>query len=367
MFYKKAVPFGYSLFNFILSSIFVNVSFVFLPRKTNFMKVIIPVAGAGIQLRPHTHTQPKPLIPVAGKPILGHIVDRLIEAGIHDFIFVIGYLGDKIVEFIRSEYENKLVATFVVQEPRLGLAHAISLCQSYVEHDEELLISLGDIIVDVPVEELIFSSDNILAVHKVDNPSSFGIALLNDSGYIKSLVEKPDIPKSNLALVGLYKIVTVHSFFESLRYIMTNGIKSHQEFHLTDVLMHLINQGIQIKACTVKRWFDCGHKEVLLESNRLLLKNSKYKTSENHLTSVIIPPVFIHPTAKLQNSIIGPNVAIGENARIKNSILEDSIVGAYSQLSSIILKSSIVGNDSSLTGRSQSVNIGDNTDIDFND
>jgi glucose-1-phosphate thymidylyltransferase len=331
------------------------------------MKVIIPVAGAGVQLRPHTHTQPKPLIPVAGKPILGHIIDKLLDAGIQEFIFVIGYLGDKIVEYIRAEYSNVLHATFVVQEPRLGLAHAISLCQSYVEKDSEFLISLGDIIVDVPLTDLIQNKENTLAVHKVDKPSAFGIALVNDAGYIKSLVEKPSIPKSNLALVGLYKIVTVSSFFESLHFIIANGIKTHHEFHLTDVLMQLVNQGIPIKTCNVKRWFDCGHKEVLLESNRLLLKNKDYIASESHKSSVIIPPVFIHPSAQLQNSIIGPNVAIGENAVIKNSILEDSIVGAYSQLSSIILKGSIVGNDSSLTGRSQSVNIGDNTDIDFND
>ncbi len=329
------------------------------------MIAVIPVAGAGTHMRPHTHTQPKPLIPVAGEPILSHIIKNLHQAGVKNFIFIIGYLGDKIKNYVENHFQGIIQYEFVVQEPRLGLAHALSLCKHLLYTEEEFIISLGDIIVDANFEEIIHFHNNLVTLHTVDNPCEYGIATINEEKVVTHLSEKPQIPKSNLALVGIYKIKDVPIFFEGIEHVMLNKVNG--EYHITDALMYMISHGLKIYGYKVNNWYDCGRKEALLQSNRLLMKNLPIFTCPTHIHSVIIPPVSIHETATIEDSIIGPFVAIGEHAIVKKSIIEDAIIGAYATLDRIILKNSIVGNDSSLKGRSQSVNIGDSTEINFND
>jgi len=329
------------------------------------MKAVIPVAGAGTHMRPHTHTQPKPLIPVAGEPILSHIIKKLHLSGIKDFIFVIGYLGDKIKSFIESQFKGVINYEFVVQEPRLGLAHAIYLCKNLLINEKEFIISLGDIIVDVDFQEIINFPYNVITLHPVNNPCEYGIAVINEQNQVIHLAEKPKIPKGNLALVGIYKIKNIPIFFEGVEQILKT--KEQGEYHLTDVLMEMIKNQETIYGFKVNNWYDCGKKEALLQSNRLLMKNLPTFSQPIHINSVIIPPVSIHHSVIIEDSIIGPHVAIGENAIIKKSIIEDAIIGSFATLDRIILKNSIVGNDSSLKGRSQSVNIGDSTEINFND
>ena len=180
------------------------------------MKAIIPVAGIGSRLRPHTHTQPKALVPVAGKPILSHIVDSLIDANVKDFIFVIGYLGDKIEEYIRSKYKDSIKACFVLQEPREGTGHAVWLCRDKINADDDLLIALGDTIFDIDLRDIITHPFSSIGVKKVDDPRNFGVVELKDDGFISNMIEKPPIPKSNLALVGIYRIKESQLLIESL-------------------------------------------------------------------------------------------------------------------------------------------------------
>lgn len=334
------------------------------------MKAIIPVAGAGTKLRPHTHTQPKPLIPVAGQPILGHILDSLIQAGIHDFVFIIGYLGDKIEEYVHTAYGNKISSAFVVQGPREGLAHAIGMASKEFENSEDgILIVLGDTIVDVNYQAIIQSPYSVLGVDTVEDPRTFGVAKLDEEGFITGLVEKPNIPKSNLALTGVYRIRETKEMLTAIQHIIKNEIRTQTEYHLTDALMLMIEQGIQMKTIKVNNWFDCGKKESLLATNRILLgrKDVSTQNQDGLENTILVPPVSIAPGCKIKNSVIGPYVAIGTGVNIQNSILRDSILGDYSLLDSIILKSSVVGNDAVLKGKSQSVNIGDSTEIDFND
>lgn len=332
------------------------------------MKVIIPVAGIGSKLRPHTHTQPKTLVPIAGKPILAHIVDALIEGGLKEFVFVLGYLGEKIESFITTYYaQSNIKVEFVVQEPREGSAHAIWVCKALVEKESEFLIVLGDTIANFDLQEVIESEYAILGVRKVSNPMSFGIAELGEDGFVKKLIEKPKIPKSNMALVGIYKIVQVTKFFDSIEYMMQNHLKTNNEYQLTDTLMRLIHEGEKISVIQVDNWFDCGRKETLLEANAILLNTQqfKYKEYKGFTNTIIIPPVSIGKDCKIENSIVGPNVAVGENTIMKNTIVSNSIVGSYSELSDVALKNSIIGNDTSLKGLVQSLNIGDNTEINF--
>lgn len=329
------------------------------------MKAVIPVAGAGTHLRPYTHTQPKPLIPVAGEPILGHIIRNLQKAGIHEFLFVIGYLGEKIKNYVTLTFGNSITYDFVVQEPRKGLAHAISLCKPFLKTDEEIIISLGDIIVDVDMVSFLSGNENRISLHVVANPSDFGIAAVDDAWNVLHLTEKPKIPKSNLAMVGLYKIVDIECLFECIHELLSESHKD--EYYLTDALANMLSKGKRIRGYQVNNWYDCGKKDALLQSNRLLMQGQEVCLQNQCEQSVVIPPVNIHPSAKIKHSIIGPYVTVGENTLIERSVIQDVIVGSYAHLESIILKNSIVGNDATLIGRSQSIHIGDNTEINFND
>ena len=330
------------------------------------MIAVIPVAGVGTQLRPHTYTQPKSLIPVAGKPILSYIIDQLLEVGITEFVFVIGYLGEKIKEYVDSEYP-KINKSFVFQEQREGLGHAIWLTKEVIPNDSSIIIVLGDTILDANLKEFIKIKNSALGVKRVDNPSLFGVAQLNDKSEIIQVVEKPKIPKSNMALVGLYKINEYGLLIEALEEIIKKKRKVNNEYLLTDAIMTIIRKGYKIDAFKVDNWYDCGQKEVLLQTNALLLKNKKGNTKNNKLlkNTIIIEPVVIGKNAVVQNSIIGPNITIGENAVVKESILRDSIIGSYTNLSDIILQHSLVGNDTVIKGSAQSLNIGDNTALDL--
>lgn len=329
------------------------------------MKAIIPVAGAGAKLRPHTYTQPKALIPVAGKTILSHIVDQLHEAGIYEFVFILGYLGDKIQEYVQQNYPT-LTTHFVYQNERHGTGHAIELAKDIIGRDEVFVV-LGDTLCDYDVQEMIDCEDNIIAIKKVDDPRNFGVATINDEGYIDALVEKPAIPKSNMAIVGIYKIKESRILYQCLQQLFSNDIQTKGEYYLTDALDCMIKKGVKFKYTKVKNWFDCGKKETLLETNATLLKKSGGNVQDGHgyEDTIIIPPVSIAPNCTIKNAIIGPHVAIGANTTISNSVVRDSIIGSFTTLHEVVIDNSIIGNDASVRGLSRSLNIGDNTEIDF--
>jgi glucose-1-phosphate thymidylyltransferase len=330
------------------------------------MKAIIPVAGIGTRLRPHTHTQPKSLIPVAGKPILAHIVDQLVINGITEFVFIIGYLGDKIEEYITRNY-SEINAQFIIQTTGKGTGHAIWLAKEAIAN-EPVLIIFGDTICEVDWDKIIQSPVSLLGVKKVDDPRQFGVAEMNAEGKIIRLVEKPAIPKSNLALVGIYKIIETKLMMDCIINNIENNLKTQGEFHLTDALMCMITKGNVFEAINVDSWFDCGKKEILLQTNELLLKRGNFQKVNPDLVenSIIIPPVFIGIGSKVKNSIIGPNVSIGENALVESSIIKESIIGPFAELYNSVLSNSLIGNDAYLQGTVHSLNLGDSAEINFN-
>ena len=329
------------------------------------MKAIIPVAGAGTKLRPHTYTQPKALIPLAGKTILSIIIDQLQEAKITDFVFIIGYLGEKIQDYVKEKYPN-LNCHFVQQNERHGTGHAINLTKEIVG-DDEVLIVLGDTIAEYDINEVVNTPHSMLGVKKVDDPRNFGVAEIDEDGFISRVVEKPAIPKSNMALVGVYKIRETGFLFSCIQKIIDADIKSYDEFNLTDALECMIQNGVKFQPFKVQNWFDCGKKETLLESNATLLKKFGGNVTEKHAfeNTIIIPPVSIGEGCDIKNSVIGPNVAIGENSRLNHAIIKDSIIGSYSNLYEIVLNTSLIGSDAEVRGVSRSLNIGDNTAIDL--
>ncbi len=328
------------------------------------MKVIIPVAGAGTKLRPHTYTQPKALIPLAGKTVLSIIIDQLTEAGAREFVFVVGYLGDKIQDYIKKHYGH-LQCHFVQQNERLGLGHAIYLTKEVVGSDE-IFIVLGDTICEYNVQEMLASEHAVLGVKKVDDPRNFGVAEVDEAGNITRVIEKPQILKSNLALVGLYKITDTTFLFSCLEKIMSET-KPDKEYGLTDALECMIQHGVVFKSFRVQNWFDVGNSDTLLDTNVTLMKKQGSKISQEHQFEnvVIVPPVSIGKGCKISNSIIGPNVAIGEQANITFSIVRNSIIGDFATLFDVVLRHSLIGSDTLIKGETRSLNIGDNTQIDL--
>lgn len=330
------------------------------------MKAIIPVAGAGIRLRPLTYTQPKPLIPVAGKPILAFILDDLLAAGVDEFIFIIGYLGEKILHYIQQHYPD-LRAEFVNQSERLGSAHAIWQARDHLQQTEEVIICFGDAIIDADIPAFVSAPRSTIAIRKVPDPRQFGTVEFDGEGRVRRLTEKPKIPKSNFVMVGLYKIKEVALLLEAIEFNITNNIRSIGEFPLTDALQRMLQRGVSFDTITVDNWFDCGRREILLETNANFLERPGFATDDPppYDNSIIIHPVHIGENCEIHNSIIGPHVTIGDNVVINNAIIKNSIIGNFAHLREIILQRSVVGNDASITGMRQSLNIGDNTEIDL--
>ncbi|NTW83726.1 MAG: NTP transferase domain-containing protein [Chlorobiaceae bacterium] len=322
------------------------------------MKAIIPVAGMGTRLRPHTFSHPKVMLNVAGKPIIGHIMDKLIEAGIDEAIIIVGYLGNMIEDWLVKHYNIKF--TFVNQEEQLGLAHAIWMCESFVVENEPLFIILGDTIFDVDLEPVLKSPCSSLGVKEVSDPRRFGVAVTG-GGKILKLVEKPDTPVSNLAIVGLYFLRQAGTLFSCINHLIDNRIRTKGEYQLTDALQLMIENGERFTTFPVHGWYDCGKPETLLSTNEILLKN--HPPSKQHSGCIINDPVFIAGSAVLENAIIGPNTTIGEQAVITNSIVRDSIIGDDARVTHIMLDRSIVGNNASVTGNPNEINIGDFSEI----
>ena len=322
------------------------------------MKAIIPVAGVGSRLRPHTLSHPKVLLNVAGKPIIGHIMDKLVASGIDEAIVIVGYMGDMIEKWLLKHYTIKF--TFVKQKELLGLAHAIWLCKPYVTEKEPLFIILGDTIFDVDLDAVLKSQFSTLGVKEVEDPRRFGVAVTRDEKILK-LVEKPDTPVSNLAIVGLYFLKEAGSLFSSIDYLIEKEIKTKGEYQLTDALQLMIEGGEIFTTFPVQGWYDCGKPETLLSTNEILLK--EYCSARKYPGCIINSPVFIADSAILEHAIIGPNTTIGEHAVITNAIIKDSIIGNGSHVELIILEQSIVGNNASITGTPRKINIGDYSEI----
>lgn len=329
------------------------------------MKAIIPVAGSGTKLRPHTYTQPKALMPLAGETVLGIIINQLVDAGINEFILVIGYLGEKIQDYVKENYDH-LNVTFIHQNERKGLGHAIFLCKDVVA-DDDVFIVLGDTICEYNIAEFLQEEGSVLAVKRVDDPRDFGVAETDEENNVTRLIEKPQIPKSNNALVGVYKITDTKLLFECLENFGSGSDGSQGELGLTMALDCMVSQGTKFKTFKVSNWFDCGKKETMLDSNATLLKKWGSHISEDHIfeNTIIIPPVSIGAGCEIRNSIIGPHVSIGEKALIQYSIVKESVVGSFAKLYDVVLHDSLIGCDTEIKGETRTLNIGDDTEIDL--
>lgn len=323
------------------------------------MKAIIPAAGIGKRLRPHTFSVPKALLYVAGKPILSHILDRVLSLGVSSITLIVGYKGDLIETFIKKHYPDAPI-DFVYQEQRLGIGHAIDLTRKITNTPEPLLIILGDTIIKTNLKKVISADTNILGVKEVEDPRRFGVCELDGDRIVK-LVEKPDVPPSNLALVGLYYLLDPPLLFECLREEIENDIKTRGEYQITDALQMMIDRGAVFRPHRIEEWFDCGNPEALLETNRHLLNDVTNIPAIPG--SIIRSPVTIASSASISGSIIGPYVSIGAGSVVKNSIIKDSVLGENVTVEQSLLDKSLIGSRAVVKGHYRALNVGDSSEI----
>ncbi len=329
------------------------------------MKAIIPVAGMGSRLRPHTHTTPKVLLNVAGKPMLGHILEELVKAGVDEVTFIVGYLGEMIEKYVKKEFTIK--SNFVLQPEMRGLGHAIYLTKELHKNDKNVLIILGDTIFKADLSTLVKSKTSTIAVKEVDDPKRFGIVEIDKNKNITRMIEKPENPPTNLAIVGIYYICNPSLLYSCLENNIKNNITTKGEFQLTDALQAMLDQGERFTKFKIEGWFDCGKPETLLATNRYLLQQKHSGTEHTYRIryphSVIVPPVAIAKSAKINNSIIGPNVSIGEDAEINDAIIVDSIVDNKSKVKGILLEKSLIGSNAKVEAKFYHLNVGDSSEV----
>ncbi|MFH1849765.1 MAG: sugar phosphate nucleotidyltransferase [archaeon] len=323
------------------------------------MQVIIPLAGKGTRLRPHTHTVAKPLVRVAGKPVLAHILDMLKPYKIDEIIFIVGHLGDQIEEFVSKHY--RFNARYIVQQELKGQAHAIALARPYVNQD--VLIWFVDTISDADISKLSgIKNDGMIFVKEVEDPRRFGVVVADKDGIVTQIIEKPENPTSNLVNIGLYYIKDSKLMFSCIDELMEKGRKTKGEFYLMDAFTQMIRKGAKFETCEVNVWEDCGKTDTLLATNRYFLDHGNAKTAKTK-NSVIIPPVYIDDAADIENSIIGPYVSIAAKSVIRNSIIKDSIINEHAVVESAKLKQSIIGDNALVKGLTKRLNVGDSSEI----
>lgn len=306
------------------------------------MKIIIPAAGEGVRLRPHTRTRPKPLLRLAGKTVIDFVLEPLVKLSPSEIVLVVGYRGEQMAGYVADHYQIPL--TSVKQDKLLGLGYAVHLGLEAIDLDEDVLIILADTIIQTDFQKFISAGDNTIALKQVDDPRRFGVAEIED-GHISKLVEKPEKPKSDLAVVGLYYFRQPKKLNEALKTLINSGRKTAGEIQLTDALSLMLESGESFTPYTIDGWLDCGKRETMLSTSATLLEDCDGQ--------------WIDPSSSLENCSLKSNVTIYQRCHIENSTLEDCIIGPGCRIESCELTKTILGEGVFLQGVSGSVDLGD--------
>ncbi|MFB6176957.1 MAG: sugar nucleotidyltransferase [Halobaculum sp.] len=335
------------------------------------MKALIPAAGRGTRLYPHTHTKPKAMVRLAGRPILGHILDSLSETRIDEVVIVVGGpMQDQIVEYARSAFGDEFEFSFPEEESPEGLGHAVYQAREVVE-GESVVIALGDMLFENGYETFLTAHDQFedvdgsIGLKSVEEPQHYGIAEI-DGEYITSLVEKPDDPPSNEAISGAYIVENTPALFAALEHFVENDIRgAGDEYQLTDALDRMLDQGCTLGRFDVEDWYDCGRPETLLEANRVLLESLETDDGAETVRSVVVPPVDIGDDVTIEESVVGPDVSIDDGSTVTNSIVRDSILGQDATLTTVNITHSIIGTNTNVEGEANELNLGDNSTLEL--
>ena len=332
------------------------------------MKIIVPMAGRGSRLRPHTLTVPKPLIPVAGKPIVQRLVEDITKVcgePVDEIAFIIGDFGDQVEKELIAVAEGLgAKGTVYHQEEALGTAHAILCAKESLKGN--IVVAFADTLFKADFT-LDTATDGIIWVSQIDDPSAFGVVKLDDNNIITEFVEKPDTFVSDLAIIGIYYFKDGEFLSSELQHLIDNDIKEKGEFQLTNALENMKQKGTKFKTGTVSEWLDCGNKNATVYSNQRVLefeKNTNNVSDKANIEkSVIIQPCHIANNAIIKNSVIGPHVSVGNNTVITNCIIENSIIQNDSKITGATIAGSMIGNHATYKGRNKDLSIGDYTEI----
>lgn len=330
------------------------------------MKAVIPLAGKGTRLRPHTHVIPKPLVRVAGKPVLDFILDDLLAEGITEMIFVVGHLQDAIRVHIAQNYPQ-VNARYVVQEVQDGTAGAVGLVEQWA--GDELLILFADTLFKVDLSltrTLDRDRAGVIWAKEVEDYQRFGVIVTNDAGDMTRIVEKPRKPVSRLANIGLYYIRDCQLLFEGIRHTLGAEPGPSGEFYLTDAFQYMVDAGARIATAPVEMWLDAGKVAALLEANRQLVSGTRGGVSRGALISesVVSSCARIEDGARVTGSRIGDNVTVEAGARVTDSELRDAIVGAGATVEACRLRKSIVGRGAAVRGFKGALSVVDHSEVD---
>ena len=330
------------------------------------MRILVPMAGYGTRLRPHTWSKPKPLVSVAGKTVLGHVLDGIATVpDVDEVVFIVGYLGQQVAEYVSQHYPH-LQARYVEQAELLGQSHAVWLAREYVSGP--LLILFVDTLIETDYAFLKHeSADAVAWVKAVPDPRRFGVAELRPDRTVSRLIEKPEDMANNLVVVGCYYFRDGVHLLRAIETQMAGQERPKGEYFLADAINHMLDAGLRMRIEAVEVWQDCGKPDALLETNRYLLDSGRDNTAQARTREgvVVVPPVYIDPTALVADSVIGPHVSIGAGCEVRRSLVRDSIIDDGSQILDTALSASIIGREARVVGRYRALNVGDSSEIDF--
>ncbi len=330
------------------------------------LKVVIPMAGLGTRLRPHTWSKPKQLISVAGKAVLDHVLETLKtlpDPQNIELINIVGYLGEQIEAYM-AERHPEIKAHYVVQENPRGQSHAIHLAREHL--NGPMLMVFADTLIETDLSFLEReTAEAVVWVKQVPDPRRFGVAQVGEDGWVRRMIEKPQDLEINLAVVGFYYFQNSQDLLSAIEEQMRRNLQLKGEFFLVDAVNIMLERGLRMRAEKVDVWLDAGTPEALLEMNRYLLENGRSNCDgeDRFENSVIIPPVFIHPTAQVRNSIVGPHVSLGSGCLVETSIIRNSILEDEACVDGAVLEGSLIGRRAQIHRRAATINAGDQTTV----
>jgi glucose-1-phosphate thymidylyltransferase len=324
------------------------------------MKVIIPLAGKGTRLRPHTHLTPKPMMKVAGKPVMSYVLDELKKLGnVEQIIYITGHLKEKVEEYARAEMD--VPSVFIEQKVQDGTAGAIALAKNYV--DQPVLIIFVDTIFDADLSKVkSVDADGIIWVKEVEDYQRFGVVVTDKDGNMTKIVEKPKTPISKRANIGLYYIRNWKLLFEGIDHVLEQP-KNQGEYFLTDAFQYMIDKGAKIRVIDVEGWYDAGKIETMLETNEAMLRRGRARRPASAGDSTIIEPVYIEDNVTLRKSKVGPNVSIGAGSVLDNAEVSNSIVGSNARITKSVITNSLVGDEAIVVGVKGEMTVGDHSEV----
>jgi glucose-1-phosphate thymidylyltransferase len=324
------------------------------------MKVIIPLAGKGTRLRPHTHLVPKPMMKVAGKPVMSYVLDDLKKLGnVEQIIYITGHLKETVEKFAVKEWD--IPSVFVEQKVQDGTAGAVALARPHV--DQPVLIVFVDTIFDADLSKVkSVDADGIIWVKEVEDYQRFGVVVTDDNGNMTKIVEKPKTPISRRANIGLYYIRNWKLLYEGIDHVLSQP-KNQGEYYLTDAFQYMIDKGARIQVVDVEGWYDAGKIDTMLETNQAMLARGRSRKPKTSGDSTIIDPVYIEDGVTITKSKIGPNVSVGAGSVLDGAEISHSIIGDRAKITKSVLVNSLVGDDTVLTGVKGEVTLGDHSEV----